>query len=247
MSNWKDEKSPDYNWETLSKDFSDDAPLQTKLESLIEVKFLFDKNATKLDFSQFMNAGEVNVFDLNHLSDERMNFFSYYILRKLDDYFISPDQKGSPKKLRLLLVIEEAHLFSGQALEMLINITKTLRQKGVGCLFVSQRLKDLEVGIRSNCSTRIYMNIIDGYDIEEVKKEIGELGNQYPYVDQGCGIVILPKVKSPIPAIFRPCFSYTNELTEDEVKEEMKKEKCKSCRTRNNSTAKFCSSCGNKL
>lgn len=69
MSNWKDEKSTDYNWETLSKAFSDDESLQTKLESLVEVKFLFDKNATKLDFAQFMNAGEVNVFDLNHLSE----------------------------------------------------------------------------------------------------------------------------------------------------------------------------------
>jgi len=205
----------------ISQKFSKDR-ITTQLKTLSEVSFLFDKKAPEIEFSEFVKPKEINVIAMREIENLNVKMFvSFYILQKLYDYFTS----DSPNRMKFLLVVDEAHDFSGEAVEMLDLIARTMRKNGVGCLFISQRLKDMNPRIRSNSGTRIFMNLRDELDIDEARKELGELADLFPNVKKGSGFINYSEYDEPLYVRYRPCRVRYTRMENDEIKELMQQYK----------------------
>jgi hypothetical protein len=123
--------------------------------------------------------------------------------------------------LKLLLVVEEYHRFQGEAKSILDRAARTLRKKGVGLVFVTQAITDLEE-TRANINTKIYMHMTYDNDIERSKIDLGnEFAKLLSSIDSGVGICVFPTYEVPIVVKFRPCFHKNTGLTAEEIKSKM--------------------------
>lgn len=212
FNSWNSGHSLDYR-SVISDDFTS-ISLKNKLASLLSTKFLFEgENIT--DFgSEFLKEGEISVISLNEIVTENVEMFvSYYVLRQMVDFF---DREPDSDKLKMLLVVDEFHRFRGVALDMLNRICRTLRKKGVGCIFVSQVLVDLPRDIRANTSTKIYMKTLYNNDIERAKQDIGELAEKLGSLQTGVGIVSYSGNSDIVK--FRPCYCSHQMMNLDEIR-----------------------------
>ncbi len=239
---WDSGKDLDHN--LLQNLFKKEKNIANKIHKLHSLDFLFSGTGS-FSFSDIINKKGIHIVSLTDLKNEDVEMHvSYFVLRELVDHF---DSQPDSDKLKLLLVIEEAHRFKDEASKMLERITRTLRKKGVGCVFVSQKMTDLSPGIRANIATRIWMRNKYLEDKERAKEEIGELSSKLSKLKTGTGILSSSRFSEPFFVKFRPCIVRTRGLSSDEITDEMKKKKCSSCGTENNSTAKFCINCGTKV
>jgi len=180
--------------------------LKDKLELLKTCDYLFEGDPISDFESEFLNSGQISAIVLTGIDEEEVKMHvSYYILRELVSYF---DSQHDTDKMRLLLVAEEAHGFIGEAQDMLNLIARTLRKKGVGCLFVSQVMHDLPLDIQANTATKIYMKTEYDRDIEKSRKEIGQRAEHLRNLPLGVGVVAYSG--QPFLVRFRPFYHKPN-------------------------------------
>lgn len=216
LDSWKQGRDLDC-YSLKDNSFSD--TLNNSLEFLVDVKFLFHGKGN-FDFSTVLNSGKISVFALNDLDDSIMMFVSYFVLRKLIDHF-DVQNDVFPSQCKLLLAVDEAHQFKGEALEMLKRVARTLRKKGVGLLIITQGITDMDPVIRTNTATKIYMNIQYPHDVDRAKLEIGDLADNLRNLQVGEGFAVFPGYMNPFRARFRPCGIYPHNLTSDEIRVRM--------------------------
>ena len=210
FDSWKDGVSLDYQ-SIVDDEFKD--VLKNKLESLVSIKYLFE-GVEKVDFEDFMKEGEISVISLSEISNEDVEMFvSYFVLRQLVDYF---DKQPDVEEIRFLLVVDECHRFKDVALDMLNRIVRTLRKKGVGCVFASQVMVDLSRDIRANTATKIYMKTLYDRDVERARQDLGEGADQLGSLPVGTGI--LAYQGNPKVVHFRPCYCSPKGMTLDEIR-----------------------------
>ena len=199
-----------------------DPKIKKKLGDLVIAKFLFEGKLGNI--SDLWTRGEITVISLDLTkSDENRMLASYYILRQLVNYFDSlSSTDDKEEKLRLLLVVEEANLFDDkQVMGMLDRITRTMRKKGLGTLFVTQRFVDLG-NIQTNINTKGYMRTAFKADIDRAAIDIGNMADSLPALNVGTGIFFSPDYGQPIFTQFRPCMHRNTGLSEEEIKEKMR-------------------------
>ena len=199
-----------------------DPKIKKKLEDLVIAKFLFEGES--VDISQLWTRGEISVIslDLTKSVENRM-LASYYVLRQLVDYFDSlSSTDDKEEKIRLLLVVEEANLFDDkQVMGMLDRITRTMRKKGLGTLFITQRFVDLG-NIQTNINTKVYMRTSHQADIDRAAIDLGNMVNFLPTLETGSGIFFSPDYGQSVLAEFRPCMHRNSGLSEDEIREKIR-------------------------
>lgn len=189
-----------------------------KLGALNTIDFLFEGD--KFDISTIWESDYVSVISLSELTtDETKLFASYYFLREITNYFNSQDDSN---KLKLLLVVEEAHHFKNTSVgDILSHAAKTLRKKGVGLVFVTQTITDI-AQIRANTTTKIYMNVQYDPDIKRVKERLGsDAGNIVSKLKKGEALIEYPNYDGPIAASIRPCFHKNTKIPPLELKKKM--------------------------
>jgi DNA helicase HerA-like ATPase len=197
--------------------------LGKKLGRLRGASFLFNGNRIAR-ISDLWNNGEISVISLTEIKDEKLQMLvSYHLLREIVNHFDSlSDTDADAKKLRLLLVVEEAHRFTeAQVKKALDRISRTLRKKGVGTLFITQRFVDLDK-IQTNINTKIYMRTGYVADIERAEVDIGELTKLLPTLKTGTGVFFSPDMGKPFVVEFRPCLHRNSGLAEEEIRRKMK-------------------------
>jgi len=131
------------------------------------------------------------------------------------------DSQPDSNTLKLLLVVEEYHRFKGEAKSILDRAARTLRKKGVGLVFITQAITDLEE-TRANINTKIYMHMTYDNDIERSKIDLGnDIAKLLPSLDSGFGICVYPSYEVPVIVKFRPCFHRNTGLSSEEIKSKM--------------------------
>ncbi len=213
---WKEKKDLDY--QTLMG-MTEREISKIKLQALVALSFLFEGKGLE-NISLLWKEGEISVVTFTEIKTESVRMFSaYYLIRELVNYF---DSQTDSDKIRLLLVVEEAHRFRETAVRsMLDRAARSLRKKGVGVVFVTQVLTDLEE-VRANAATRIYMRTIYEPDVDRARDDMGsEFANLLSGLEIGTGIVSYPSYEVPVVVKFRPCLHNNTSLTAEEIKEKM--------------------------
>lgn len=216
FESWKKGQSLDYNSliDAVKTDLT-----KKKLGDLIALKMLFNKDA-KFDISDFAKGW--SVISLKYLkTSETFSIVSYYVLRKIIEYFDAQPDATERKRLNLLLVIEEAHLFDNLLVKKMIDrVARTLRKKGVGLLIITQRFVDLD-DVQTNINTKIYMRTAYKPDLERAAIDIGDMASELPKLKTGSGVMFSPDIGEPEIVQFRPCFHRNTDLGEDEIRRKM--------------------------
>ncbi|AJZ76203.2 hypothetical protein SU86_007315 [Candidatus Nitrosotenuis cloacae] len=188
-----------------------------KIQSLTALSFLFEGKGSNI--SELWKDGEISVVSLNEIKvDEVKMFVAYYLVRELVNYF---DSQPDSNTLKLLLVVEEYHRFKGEAKIILDRAARTLRKKGVGLVFITQAITDLEE-TRANINMKIYMHMTYDNDIERSKIDLGnDVSKLLSTIDSGFGICVYPSYETPVVVKFRPCFHRNTGLSSEEIKSKM--------------------------
>lgn len=215
FSSWK--KGLDLDYSSLINE-TDKEFLKMKLQSLAALSFLFEGKGLS-DISSLWKSGEVYVISLNEIKVEQVKMFAaYYFIRELISYF---DSQPDSNTLKLLFVVEEAHRFKGSVKAILDRAARTLRKKGVGIVFVTQTITDLEE-TRANTAMKIYMHMTYDNDIERAKIDLGnDFAKLLPSLETGFGICAYPTFDVPVIVKFRPCYHKSTGLTSEEIKNKM--------------------------
>ena len=106
----------------------------------------------------------------------RYLFFSIYDLSPDETTTFLESLVGAVREVGdLLLIIDEAHLFCSrfQAPKKLIGFIRGARHYGVDILLVSQRLKDIDVGIRCVLTHLILFRTTEATDLDVLSGELG--------------------------------------------------------------------------
>ena len=201
--------------------------LVLKLNNLRAFSMLFKGRGIE-DISKLWKNGEISIITLgkhsNLISDVNRILFSWYILREVFSYYTN--QKESDK-LKLLVVIEEAHRFLSKYTNVPSNIkiildkcTRELRKFGIGFIIISQTITDFKDALRTNTSTKIYMRNPYKPDIDRVSTLFGkEYGKLLSSMSAGIGIFSFAEFNSGRPywIKFNPTKSNHESLNENEL------------------------------
>jgi len=121
------------------------------------------------------------------------------------------------KRLKLLLVFEEAHRYlKDKALQPILELfARTARAKGVGLLVVSQVAVDLPPAVRNNCATKIQLQTNYNQDLLRAAQVYGsQIRNAIPGLKQGQGALHFPEHGTCLVS-FRPRLSSPSPLSEE--------------------------------
>lgn len=211
---WKEGEDLDYK--TVA-DVVEGDKIKMRLEELLAVSYLFEGERPKI---RNLWKDGISVVSLNELGSEKGRMFTaYYILRELVNW--SDSLSDSPNKINLLVVIEEAHKFIEKNVwNMMDTAAKTFRKKGIGLLFITTGITDLE-GIRGNTNFKAYMKTEYDNDIDRIGRDIGDYKSLMKILPAGMGIIKYPDFGIPVITQFRPCYHRPTGLTTDEIKEKM--------------------------
>jgi hypothetical protein len=119
------------------------------------------------------------VIEMQRLTGEQKNLTSLFILSILNRIVRN---RGLSDRLRLLVVIEEAHNLAGAAqttsaedgsakgpaTELLVNLAAEIRAYGVGLVFIDQSPEAIASEIRNNVTTKVSHRINSSKDVEAV-------------------------------------------------------------------------------
>jgi len=128
-----------------------------------------------LDFKDYMNPGEITVFNLNKLKAGEYDIAVQNIIDK-----IFKIQWGESTELRMLLVFDEIHRMlekyggSGGYLS-LEKAAREFRKWGIGVLMASQVSADFKEALAGNVLTEVQLNTKSMEDIAKIKSKYGEV------------------------------------------------------------------------
>ncbi len=210
---WKE--GQDLNYKTIADVVGNDKT-KMRLEELLAVSYLFEGERPKIN--DLWKDGEISVISFDEMRSEKAEMFTaYYVLRELVNW--SDSLPDSPNKINLLVVVEEAHKFTEKNVwAMMDTAVKTLRKKGIGLLFITTGITDLE-GIRGNTNFKTYMKTEYDNDIDRIGRDIGDYKSLMKILPAGMGIIKYPDFGIPVITQFRPCYHRPTKLTTEEIRE----------------------------
>jgi len=121
-------------------------------------------------------------------------------------------QKDS-EKLRLLIVVEEAHLWTSKdlprdALRFLDSAVRLLRKKGVGVMLASQKISDFDSAMRSAMNISILFRTKYDGDLKVVGRMLGsDMSAIIPKLPIGYSVFHLADIGDPFVMAWRPTYS----------------------------------------
>jgi DNA-binding transcriptional ArsR family regulator len=153
----------------------------------------------------------VTLIDLSdtYESAERVDRVSR-ILDHLLEYFQFQEDSDN---LRLLIVVEEAHLWTSNdlprdAVRFLDSAVRLLRKKGVGVMLVSQKISDFDPAMRSAMNISILFRTKYEGDLRAIARIIGsDASETIPKLPVGYSIFHLADVGDPFVLAWRPTHS----------------------------------------
>jgi len=121
--------------------------------------------------------------------------------------------QGDSEDLRLLIVVEEAHLWMSKdvpkdAARFLDSAVRLLRKKGVGVMLVSQKISDFDTAMRSAMNISILFRTKYEGDLRTIARMLGtEMSAVIPKLPVGFSIFHLADVGDPFVLDWRPTYS----------------------------------------
>jgi DNA-binding transcriptional ArsR family regulator/GTPase SAR1 family protein len=151
------------------------------------------------------------IFDLSGISEETDRVERVALaLDGLLEYF---DSQKDSDELRLLIVVEEAHLWTlkevgKDAIRFLDKAVRMLRKKGVGVMLVSHKISDFDPAMRSAMNISIFFRTKYSGDLDAIGKMLGsEFSKVAPSLPVGNSIFHLADLGDPLVVAWRPTFS----------------------------------------
>jgi DNA helicase HerA-like ATPase len=132
------------------------------------------------------------------------------MLDRLLEYFQSQEDSDN---LRLLIVVEEAHLWTSkdvprEATKFLDSAVRLLRKKGVGVMLVSQKISDFDPAMRSAMNISILFRTKYEGDLRTIARMLGsEVSEIIPRLPVGYCIFHLADLGDPFVLAWRPTHS----------------------------------------
>lgn len=201
-------------WERLKEKNTDDemlkryrlfgmrqAPRGYKLQSIKQM----------IDLHAILEYGGATIFDLSGIADEADRVERVALaLDSILEYF---DSQKDSDELRLLIVVEEAHLWTlkevgKDAIKFLDKAVRMLRKKGVGVMLVSHKMSDFDPAMRSSMNTSILFRTKYEGDLASMSKMLGsEYSKVVPALPVGHAIFHLADVGDPLVIAWRSTYS----------------------------------------
>ncbi len=173
------------------------------------VKGKMVQSAPQLD--DLLTSEGVTIIDLSDTYDsaERVGQVAQ-TLDKLLEYFQFQEDSDN---LRLLIVVEEAHLWTSKevpkdAVRFLDNTVRLLRKKGVGVMLVSQKISDFDPAMRSAMNISILFRTKYEGDLDSIARTLGsDISKIVPSLPVGYSVFHSADVGSPLLIAWRPLYS----------------------------------------
>jgi DNA helicase HerA-like ATPase len=160
---------------------------------------------------EILDYSGATVFDLFDVSDETERVERVaFALDGLLEYF---DSQKDSDELRLLIVVEEAHLWTlrevgKDAIRFLDKAVRMLRKKGVGVMLISHKISDFDPAMRSSMNVSIHFRTKYAGDLDAISKMLGsEFSKVAPSLPVGYSIFHLADVGDPFVVAWRPTYS----------------------------------------
>jgi len=158
-----------------------------------------------------LDSEGVTVVDLSEIYDstERIEKVAD-ILDRLLEYFQFQEDSDD---LRLLIAVEEAHLWTSKdlprdAVRFLDSAVRLLRKKGVGVMLVSQKTSDFDPAMRSAMNISILFRTKYEGDLRAFTRMLGsEISGIIPKLPVGCSVFHLADVGDAFVVAWRPTYS----------------------------------------
>jgi DNA helicase HerA-like ATPase len=154
-------------------------------------------NATIVDLSDTYDSVE-RVDKVAHMLDQILEYFQF---------------QGDSNNLRLMIVVEEAHLWTSKELpkaasRFLDSAVRLLRKKGVGVMLVSQKISDFDPAMRSAMNISIHFRTKYDGDLKAIARMFGnEASAIIPKLPVGYSLFHLADVGDPFVMTWRPMYS----------------------------------------
>ena len=178
-----------------------------------------DKNFD-INFDEYLNPGEITVFNLAHLSTQDYDDVTEKIITSIfkKGWEESPD-------LKLLCVFDEVHRLldsscEGKGYAALTKGAREFRKWGIGLLMASQVSSDFKEAIGGNVLTEVQLNTKNLDDIKKAQQKYGiDYGRRIARQGLGVAMVQNPKYNNGKPWFinFRPPLHNPHKLSDEEL------------------------------
>ncbi len=203
-------------WERLKEKNTNDEMLKRyRLFGMKQNPKGFHVQTTKqmVNVDDILDHHGATIFDLSNITDEAERVEKVALaLDNLLEYF---DYQDDSDKLRLMITIEEAHLWTlkevgKDAIRFLDKAVRMLRKKGVGVMLISHKISDFDPAMRSSMNVSIIFRTKYSGDLDSVSKMLGrEFSKIAPTLMVGYSIFHLADFGSPFVVSWRPSYSQT--------------------------------------
>ena len=163
------------------------------------------------DVNDILGFKDATIVDLSGSSEETDRVERVALaLDKILEYF---DTQKDSDDLRLLIVVEEAHLWTlkevgKDAVRFLDKAVRMLRKKGVGVMLVSHKISDFDPAMRSSMNLSIFFRSKYEGDLEAISKILGsDFSKVAPSLPVGYSIFHLADLGDPFVITWRPTYS----------------------------------------
>ena len=161
--------------------------------------------------NNLMDSTGVTIVDLSDTYDSHQRVDRVaHMLDQLLEYFQYQEDADS---LRLLIIVEEAHLWTSKDLPkaaagFLDSAVRLLRKKGVGVMLVSQKISDFDPAMRSAMNISIFFRTKYEGDLRAIGMMLGsEVSHIIPKLPVGYSIFHLADIGDPFVVAWRPTYS----------------------------------------
>jgi DNA-binding transcriptional ArsR family regulator len=201
-------------WERLKEKNADDEMLKRyRLFGMRQNSKGFNLQTVRqmIDADEILASQGATVFDLSGISEEADRVERVALaLDRILEYF---DSQRDADELRLLIVVEEAHLWTlkevgKDAIRFLDKAVRMLRKKGVGVMLVSHKISDFDPTMRSSMNMNIFFRTKYSGDLDGISRILGsEFSKVAPNLSVGYSIFHLADVGDPFIIAWRPTYS----------------------------------------
>jgi DNA helicase HerA-like ATPase len=165
------------------------------------------------DIAETVLTAGTTIVDLSSVSetDERVGKVATALDEVLEYFQSQQDSEG----LRLLIVIEEAHLWTSkevpkEAASFLDRVVRLLRKKGVGVMLISHKISDFDPVMRSSMNISVILRTKYEGDLESVSRTLGgEFSRIIPSLPAGYSVFHAADLGEPFVIAWRPMYSRT--------------------------------------
>jgi DNA helicase HerA-like ATPase len=132
------------------------------------------------------------------------------MLDRLLEYFQFQEDSDD---LRLLIAVEEAHLWTSrdlpkEAMRFLDSAVRLLGKKGVGVMLVSQKISDFDPAMRSAMNISVLFRTKYEGDLRAIARMLGSDASEIiPRLPVGYSVFHLADVGDPFALAWRPTYS----------------------------------------